>query len=62
MVGVPIDGPIYVYSDNMSILHNTTNPESTLKTKSNSIAYHLVRESVAKDEMKTGYPTITMLI
>jgi hypothetical protein len=55
MMGVPIDGPTYVYGDNMSVLHNTTNPESTLKKKSNSIAYHLVRESVAMDEMRTGY-------
>ena len=37
------------------IVHNTSNPESTLKKKSNSIAYHLVRESVAMDESRTGY-------
>ena len=55
MMGVPIDGPSYVYGDNMSVLHNTSNPESTLKKKSNSIAYHLVRESIAMDEMRTGY-------
>jgi hypothetical protein len=50
MMGIPIDGPSYVYGDNMSVLHTTSNPESTLKKKSNSIAYHLVRESVAMDE------------
>jgi hypothetical protein len=33
-----VDGPSYVYGDNMSVLHNTSNPESTLKKKSNSIA------------------------
>lgn len=54
-MGVPINGPLYVYGDNMSVLHNMTNPESTLKKKSNSIAYHLVREAVAMDEMRTGY-------
>jgi hypothetical protein len=54
MMGIPIDGPSYVYGDNMSVLHNTSNPESTLK-KSNSIAYHLVRESIAMDEMRAGY-------
>ena len=59
MMGVPIDGPTYVYGDNMSVLHNTTRPESTLKKKSNSIAYHLVRESVAMDEMRTGYVETT---
>jgi hypothetical protein len=36
-------------------LHNTSNPESTLKKKSNSIAYHLVREFIAMDEMCAGY-------
>jgi hypothetical protein len=55
MMGVPIDGPTFVYGDNMSVLHNTTNPESTLKKKSNSITYHLVREAVAMDDMRTGY-------
>jgi hypothetical protein len=40
MMGVPIDGPSYVYGDNMS------NPESTLKKKSNSIAYLLMREKL----------------
>jgi hypothetical protein len=54
MIGTPIDGPSYVYGDNMSALHNTSNPESTLK-KLNPIASHLVRDSIAMDEMRTGY-------
>ena len=54
-MGIPIDGPSYLYGDNMSVLHNTQKPESTLKKKSNSIAYHLVRESVAMGEKLTGY-------
>ena len=43
MVGVKIDGPTYVYGDNMCVIHNTSNPESVLKKKSNSICYHFVR-------------------
>ena len=31
----------------MSVVHNTSKPESMLKTKSNSICYHFVREAVA---------------
>jgi hypothetical protein len=54
MMGIPVDGPSYVYGVNMSVLHNTSNPGSTVKKKSNSIAYHLVRESIAMDEMRTG--------
>ena len=55
MMGVPIDGPSFVWADNMSALHNTTSPESTLKKKSNSIACHFVREAVAMGELLMGY-------
>ena len=34
----------------MAVIHNTTAPESTLKKKHNSIAYHFIREGVAKGE------------
>jgi hypothetical protein len=37
MMGVNIDGPIYVYWDNMSVVHNTHHPESVLKKKINAI-------------------------
>ena len=47
MVGVKIDGPTYVYGDNMYVIHNTSKPEPVLKNKSNSICYHFVREDVA---------------
>ena len=58
MMSVNIDGPTYVYSDNMSVIHNTYKPESVLKKKSNSICYHFVRESVAMREcLTTHIPT-----
>ena len=47
MMGVRISGPTYVYGDNMSVIHNTQRPESTLRKKLNSICYHAVRELVA---------------
>ena len=50
MMGIPINGPAYVFGDNQSVLANTTIPDSTLKKKSQSIAYHFVREGVARDE------------
>ena len=47
MMGVPLDELTYMYGDNMSILHNVGNPESTLKKKSNNlIAYHMVQEAM----------------
>ena len=50
MMGTPVDGPTYIYSDNQSVLANTTIPDSTLKKKSQSIAYHFVQERAARDE------------
>eukprot|EP00957_Ditylum_brightwellii_P049087 3724612-Ditylum_brightwellii.AAC.1 len=47
MMGVPISGPTFIYGDNMSVIHNTSKPESQLSKKCNSICYHAVRESVA---------------
>ena len=47
IMGVQISGSTYVYGDNMSVIHNTQLPESTLRKKSNSICYHAVHESVA---------------
>ena len=55
MMGVGISGHSYIYSDNMSVLHNTQRPESMLKKKSNSICYQTVRESVAMGESPTGH-------
>ena len=39
----------------MSVLYNMSKPESTLKKKSNSIAYHFVCESIAMGESLTGF-------
>jgi hypothetical protein len=55
MMGVPVDEPVYVYGDNMSVITNTQNPESTLKKKSNSICYHFIREVVAMGEALTAH-------
>jgi len=55
MMGIPCEGPSFIYGDNQSVLSNTTIPESTLKKKSQSIAYHFVREGVAWGEWRTTY-------
>ena len=46
---------IYLYGDNHSVLWNTSVPESTLKKKSNSVAYHFLREGISTDEWRTTY-------
>ena len=51
---IPISGPSYIDGDNMSVVHNTSRPESVLRKRSNSICYHAVHESVAMGESLVG--------
>merc|ERR1712115_148961 len=54
-MGIPVTKPVFIYGDNKSVLHNTAGPDSQLKKKSNSVAYHHCREGVALDEWRTCY-------
>ena len=59
MMGVGIDGPTYVYGDNMSVIHNTSTPESVVKKNSNSICYHFILQAIAAKEcLTTHVPTL----
>ena len=42
MMGIPFSNLCFVYGGNKLVLYNTTLPESILKNKSKSIAYHAV--------------------
>jgi hypothetical protein len=55
MMGVPIDGPSFIYSNNKSAIKNSSKPESVLKKKCNLICYHACRESVAMDESRFAH-------
>ena len=55
MFGIPVIGPAYISGDNQSVLANTSIPDSALKKKNQSIAYHYVREGCARDEWRTAY-------
>ena len=55
MMGIPCELPAYVYGDNQSVLVNSSKPFSVLKKKSSSIAYHFVREGIARDEWRVAY-------
>lgn len=62
MMGIPLEGYAHVKVDNMSVVRNSSVPESQLKKKSNSIAYHFVRQQVAADIARISYePTDTNL-
>ena len=50
MMRIPVDSPSFIFGDNKSVLVNSSTPTSVLKKKSNSTAYHFVREGCAADE------------
>ena len=54
MFGVPIQGPANVFCDNQAVYQNTAIPESTLRKKHHSIAYHLCREAVASKTIRVA--------
>ena len=55
MMGVPLNNPVCIHGDNMSVTHNMSKPESTLKKKANSVCFHYIREAAAADECRTGH-------
>ena len=55
MMGVPVELPAYIKGDNMSVIKNSSVPESVLRKKSNSIAYHYVRERAAMGHISVSY-------
>ena len=55
MMGILVNNPSFVFGDNQSVLWDTTVPESMLKKKTSSVAYHFVREGVSRDEWRTTY-------
>ena len=47
MFGVLMSGPANMYCDNEAVYKNASTPESVLKKKHHSVAYHKCREAVA---------------
>ena len=55
-MGIPVEECAYIYGDNKSALVNSAVPYSQLmKKKSNSVAFHHVREGSALDEWRATY-------
>ena len=52
MLGVPIDGPAYMFGDNLAVVTSSNIPEHNLKKRHNAISYHRVREAVAAGILK----------
>ena len=55
MFVIPVEDPAYMCGDNQSVLAGSSRPQSTLKKKSQSIAFHFIREGCAADEWRTTY-------
>ena len=55
MMGIPVEGPAVVRCDNMSVVSNSSVPDSVLKKKSLSIAYHFTRECSARSIIQVYY-------
>jgi len=55
MFGIPVDNSTIVFCDNEAVVQNVTRPESTLKKKHISIAYHRCREAQAAGYIKIGF-------
>ena len=55
MFGVPINDEARIFCDNESVVKGSTFPESTLKKKHVSIAFHRIREAVAAGKILIYY-------
>ena len=55
IMGVEVSRLTYIYGDDMSVIHNTSKPESVLNKKSNSICYHFLREAVTMKKFLTTH-------
>ena len=46
-LGVPLDGPSWMFGDNGSVVTSSTIPHSRLSKRWNALSYHRVREAIA---------------
>ena len=55
MFGVPLSGPARIFCNNKLVVINSSHPDSALKKKHCSIAYHKVREAIAAHKQLVYY-------
>jgi hypothetical protein len=55
MLGVPVDGPSWLFGDNKSVVNSSTLPHSTLSKRWNALSYHRCREAVAAGIVRFEY-------
>ena len=52
IIGILVDEPAFIFSNNKSILVNLSQPTSVLQMKSNSITYYFLRKGYATDKWR----------
>ena len=55
VMGIPVEECAYIYGGNKSVVVNLVVPHRQLKTKSNSVVFHHVREGSTLVEWKVTY-------
>lgn len=55
MFGIPLEGPANLFCDNNSVVNNASKPESQLKKRHVSIAYHRCREACAAGVVRIAW-------
>ena len=51
-MGVPIEGPAWLFGDNEGVIKSSKIPSSTLNKRHNALSYHTVRSAIATGIMK----------
>ena len=54
-LGVPINGPSYVFGDNESVINTASLPHGKLNKRHNALSYHRTREAVAAGIIRLYY-------
>ena len=54
-MGIPLDGPAWLFGDNNSVIISGTIPSSMLNKRHNALAYHRVRSAIAAKVMYFCY-------
>jgi hypothetical protein len=47
MMGIPLDGPAWMFGDNQSVITSSNIPHSNLNKRHNALSYHRVREAIS---------------
>ena len=54
-MGIPLDGPAWLFGDNQSVISSSTIPSSVLKKRHNALSYHTVRAAIASGYVKFSH-------